>query len=124
MAAVSVCVGRVSQHLTTMTQYKASFPYPVIFPPQSMDNVLADWLAKLSLPQYHVAGTRPPLLHLHCHIHTQRHTPHAQTPLPAAPLHTHTYTQRQGGAGPHLTDSVGACGWWGWWLQRRKSMRM
>ena len=45
------------QHITTLTQYKASFPFPVIFPQQSMDNVLADWLAKLKLPQYHVAGS-------------------------------------------------------------------
>ncbi len=39
-----------------MTRYKAEFPFTVAFPPQTMDNVLAEWLAKHNIPQCHVAG--------------------------------------------------------------------
>ncbi|KAG0225563.1 hypothetical protein BGW42_004234 [Actinomortierella wolfii] len=44
-------------HITTMTQYKGDFPFPVAFPAQSMTNVLAEWLAKKQVPQCHVAET-------------------------------------------------------------------
>ncbi|RUS33515.1 2,3-bisphosphoglycerate-independent phosphoglycerate mutase, partial [Jimgerdemannia flammicorona] len=44
-------------HITSMTQYKSDFPFPVAFPPQTMDNVLAEWLAKNEVPQVHVAET-------------------------------------------------------------------
>ncbi|KAG0327526.1 hypothetical protein BG004_002757 [Podila humilis] len=44
-------------HITTMTQYKGDFPFPVAFPAQSMTNVLAEWLAKKGVPQCHVAET-------------------------------------------------------------------
>ncbi|KAF9950020.1 hypothetical protein BGZ70_001536 [Mortierella alpina] len=44
-------------HITTMTQYKGDFPFPVAFPAQSMTNVLAEWLAKKNVPQCHVAET-------------------------------------------------------------------
>lgn len=40
-----------------MTQYNAAFPFPTIFPPQTMDNVLAEWLGKKNVPQMHVAET-------------------------------------------------------------------
>ena len=41
----------VPQHIdiTTMTQFKAEYPFNVIFPPQVMTNVLAEWLAKLKV---------------------------------------------------------------------------
>jgi 2,3-bisphosphoglycerate-independent phosphoglycerate mutase len=41
----------------TMTQYKADFPFKIAFPAQSMDNVLAEWLAKNDIPQMHIAET-------------------------------------------------------------------
>ncbi|KAF9995480.1 hypothetical protein BGZ80_005141 [Entomortierella chlamydospora] len=44
-------------HITTMTQYKSDFPFPVAFPAQSMTNVLAEWLAAKKVPQCHVAET-------------------------------------------------------------------
>ncbi|CAG8440914.1 8057_t:CDS:2 [Acaulospora morrowiae] len=44
-------------HVTSMTRYKAEFPFPAAFPPQVMDNVLAEWLAKNEIPQCHVAET-------------------------------------------------------------------
>jgi len=44
------------QNIYTFTQYKLDFPFKVLFPPQSMDNVLAEWLGKQKIPQYHVAG--------------------------------------------------------------------
>jgi 2,3-bisphosphoglycerate-independent phosphoglycerate mutase len=40
-----------------MTQYNTSFPYPQAFPPQKMDDVLAEWLAKKGVKQCHVAET-------------------------------------------------------------------
>ncbi|TPX36736.1 phosphoglycerate mutase (2,3-diphosphoglycerate-independent) [Synchytrium microbalum] len=43
--------------ITTMTQYKSDFPFLTLFPPQSMHNCLADWLAKQSTPQCHIAET-------------------------------------------------------------------
>ena len=39
-----------------MTQYNIDFTFPLLFPPQLMDNGLAEWLSKLHLAQYHVAG--------------------------------------------------------------------
>ena len=44
-------------HITTMTQYKSDYPFPIAFPPQKMDDVLAEWLAKHGLKQCHVAET-------------------------------------------------------------------
>ena len=67
------------QHITTLTQYKATFPFPVIFPQQSMDNVLADWLCKLKQPQDHVAGAlrgRAPAVRTH-----------ASSSRPTGPVH-------------------------------------
>ena len=39
-----------------MTQYKAEFPFNVLFPPVTPKNVLAEWLAVKKLPQFHTAG--------------------------------------------------------------------
>ncbi|KAI9747247.1 MAG: hypothetical protein M1815_004393 [Lichina confinis] len=44
-------------HITTMTQYKTDFPFPVAFPPQRMGDVLAEWLSKKNVKQCHVAET-------------------------------------------------------------------
>lgn len=49
---------RQGLHITTFTLYKASFPFPVMFAQQSMDNVLAEWLGKQKVPQFHIAGKR------------------------------------------------------------------
>jgi 2,3-bisphosphoglycerate-independent phosphoglycerate mutase len=43
--------------LTTMTQYNVKYTFPVAFPPQRMDDVLADWLSKKGIKQCHVAET-------------------------------------------------------------------
>ncbi|KAJ1565332.1 hypothetical protein HK405_012598, partial [Cladochytrium tenue] len=43
--------------MTTMTQYKADYPFPNIFPPQTMSNVLAEWLGRHGVAQCHVAET-------------------------------------------------------------------
>ncbi|OOQ81645.1 2,3-bisphosphoglycerate-independent phosphoglycerate mutase [Penicillium brasilianum] len=43
--------------ITTMTQYKTDYTFPVAFPPQHMGNVLAEWLGKKNLQQCHVAET-------------------------------------------------------------------
>lgn len=43
--------------ITTMTQYKTDYTFPVAFPPQHMGNVLAEWLGKKNLSQCHVAET-------------------------------------------------------------------
>lgn len=44
-------------HLTTMTQYKPDYTFPIAFPPQHMGNVLAEWLGKKNVKQCHVAET-------------------------------------------------------------------
>lgn len=46
-----------SLHVVQMTKYNADFRMPIIFPPQSMDNVLAEWLSKHGLKQFHTAET-------------------------------------------------------------------
>lgn len=43
--------------LTTMTQYKTDYTFPIAFQPQHMGNVLAEWLAKHKVKQCHVAET-------------------------------------------------------------------
>ena len=43
--------------LTTMTQYKTDYPFPIAFEPQHMGNVLAEWLGKKDVKQCHVAET-------------------------------------------------------------------
>ncbi|KAI9015551.1 hypothetical protein DFJ74DRAFT_732131 [Hyaloraphidium curvatum] len=44
-------------HQLTMTQYNEKFPFPVVFGPQRMDNVLGEWLSKHGLAQCHIAET-------------------------------------------------------------------
>jgi len=44
-------------HITTMSQYKAEFPFNVAFPPQAMTNVLAEVLSNHGLKQAHIAET-------------------------------------------------------------------
>ncbi|KAI9735934.1 MAG: hypothetical protein M1834_001400 [Cirrosporium novae-zelandiae] len=44
-------------HITTMTQYKTDYPFPIAFPPQHMGNVLAEWLSKKEIKQCHCAET-------------------------------------------------------------------
>ena len=39
-----------------MTQYKKEFPFPVLFPPVVLTNVLAEWLSSENVPQFHCAG--------------------------------------------------------------------
>ncbi|KAM0798673.1 2,3-bisphosphoglycerate-independent phosphoglycerate mutase [Usnea florida] len=43
--------------ITTMTQYKTDYPFPIAFRPQHMGNVLAEYLAAQSIKQCHVAET-------------------------------------------------------------------
>lgn len=43
--------------ITTMTRYNAEFPFSIAYPPASMDNVLAEWLAKQGANQCHLAET-------------------------------------------------------------------
>src|SRR5882757_3672381 len=43
--------------VTTMTQYNVKYAFPVAFPPQRMNDVLAEWLAKQGVRQCHVAET-------------------------------------------------------------------
>lgn len=43
--------------ITTMTQYKGDFPFPVIFPAQTMTNCLGEWLDQKGVAQCHVAET-------------------------------------------------------------------
>src|SRR3954454_16879544 len=40
-----------------MTQYNTKYTFPVASPPQKMDDVLAEWLAKQGVKQCHVAET-------------------------------------------------------------------
>lgn len=44
-------------HITTMTQYKTDYKFPIAFEPQRMGDVLAEWLGKKDVKQCHVAET-------------------------------------------------------------------
>ena len=54
-SAVNVVMPKLN--VTSMTSYKAEFPFRLAFPPQKMDNVLAEWLSKNDISQYHCAET-------------------------------------------------------------------
>ncbi|KAI3414208.1 2,3-bisphosphoglycerate-independent phosphoglycerate mutase [Globodera pallida] len=41
----------------TMTQYKKEFPFPILFPPVTHKNVLAEWLSVKGVKQFHCAET-------------------------------------------------------------------
>ena len=49
------------QSITTMSRYNPEWTFPVAFPPASMANVLAEWIAKQGFKQCHIAGKRFPL---------------------------------------------------------------
>lgn len=62
-------------NVTTMTVYKAEFPFPTIFPPQTMSNCLGEWLAAQKIPQVHIAETEKVIcadLVCPCHLLFQR----------------------------------------------------
>uniref|UniRef100_A0A646QEE1 phosphoglycerate mutase (2,3-diphosphoglycerate-independent) n=1 Tax=Hemiscolopendra marginata TaxID=943146 RepID=A0A646QEE1_9MYRI len=44
-------------HISCMTEYKKEYPFPLLFPPSQPDNVLAEWISKKGLPQFHCAET-------------------------------------------------------------------
>ncbi|CDW57548.1 independent phosphoglycerate mutase [Trichuris trichiura] len=44
-------------HISCMTQYNKDFPFPLLFPPESHKNVLAEWLSSQGLKQFHCAET-------------------------------------------------------------------
>lgn len=44
-------------HIATMTQYDATFGYPVLFPKESPKNTLAEVVSRAGLSQFHVAET-------------------------------------------------------------------
>lgn len=50
---------KVPQNLKicTMTQYKKEFPFTNLYPPVVPVNVLAEWISKKNLPQFHCAET-------------------------------------------------------------------
>jgi len=50
-------IHRKNLGISIMTQYNAKWQFPIIFPAQSMDNVLAEWISKQGLSQFHIAET-------------------------------------------------------------------
>jgi 2,3-bisphosphoglycerate-independent phosphoglycerate mutase len=44
-------------HISCMTRYNKEFPFPLLFPPVSHKNVMAEWLAVNGLTQFHCAET-------------------------------------------------------------------
>jgi len=47
----------LSPHIATITQYDASFPYPVLFPKDAPKNTLAEVISHAGLTQLHIAET-------------------------------------------------------------------
>ncbi len=47
----------IQLHIATMTQYDASFPYPVLFPKEAPKNTLAEVISRAGLRQLHTAET-------------------------------------------------------------------
>jgi len=50
-------IPRKNLYITQMTQYNSEFKFPTLFPPQNMSNVLAEWISKQNIPQFHSAET-------------------------------------------------------------------
>ncbi len=48
---------RQNLSIIQMTQYNSDFPFPILYPPQSMANVLSEWISKHGLAQFHTAET-------------------------------------------------------------------
>jgi len=44
-------------HYYTFTQYRADFPYPVLFKPQTMNNIFGEVLSKAGFKQLRIAET-------------------------------------------------------------------
>uniref|UniRef100_A0A7S2JMY2 phosphoglycerate mutase (2,3-diphosphoglycerate-independent) n=1 Tax=Cyanoptyche gloeocystis TaxID=77922 RepID=A0A7S2JMY2_9EUKA len=44
-------------HIVQFTQYSSSFPFPIVFPQQKLENVLSEWISKQGLVQFHTAET-------------------------------------------------------------------
>lgn len=44
-------------YIATMTQYQAEFPYPVLFPPETLSRILGEVLSEAGLRQFRVAET-------------------------------------------------------------------
>ncbi len=47
----------VKLHIATMTEYDATFPYPILFPKQNVQNTLAEVISSHHLKQFHTAET-------------------------------------------------------------------
>ena len=47
----------VKLHIATMTEYDATFPYPILFPKQNVQNTLAEVISSHRLKQFHTAET-------------------------------------------------------------------
>ncbi len=43
--------------IATMTEYKKEYPFPILYPPEKLVNVLAEWLSKQGFTQFHTAET-------------------------------------------------------------------
>ncbi len=43
--------------IATMTEYKKEYPFPILYPPITLQNVLAEWLSKHQISQFHTAET-------------------------------------------------------------------
>ncbi len=48
---------KVKLHFFTFTEYEASFPYPICFPPETLKNILAEVLAQHKLKNLRIAET-------------------------------------------------------------------
>ncbi|GAB6023170.1 hypothetical protein CHUAL_007995 [Chamberlinius hualienensis] len=44
-------------HIACMTQYKQEYPFPLLYPPDQPENVLAEWISKKGVAQFHCAET-------------------------------------------------------------------
>eukprot|EP00823_Brevimastigomonas_motovehiculus_P005963 TRINITY_DN4647_c0_g1_i1.p1 TRINITY_DN4647_c0_g1~~TRINITY_DN4647_c0_g1_i1.p1 ORF type:complete len:578 (+),score=85.29 TRINITY_DN4647_c0_g1_i1:69-1802(+) len=50
-------IKRPNTYVVQLTEYNKLFPLPIVFPPQNMSNVLAEWLSKHGITQLHAAET-------------------------------------------------------------------
>lgn len=97
----------VFAHLTCMTQYHQDFTYPIVFPPQSLTNLLGDVVSAHALRQLRIAETEK-YAHVTFFFNGGREDPFAGEDrcLIQSPKDVPTYDYKPEMSAPAVTDAV------------------
>ncbi len=95
------------RHLVTMTEYEADFPFPVAFPPQSMQQILGEVIAAQGLRQLRIAETEK-YAHVTYFFNGGQEQPNPQEErvLIASPRDVATYDLKPEMSAVQITDTL------------------